>query len=177
MLYLGRLWWQKGLDIISDAWAAARSDEDWMLVLAGPDYRAYEQTLRARVERLGLKSSVLITGAIDSTLKGSLLSASECFILPSHSEGFSMSLLEAMAAGLPSIYTTNCNFPELASNNGGWEIQCNVESLTEIIRAVTKNTTDYNKSIGKNANNFGKNNYTSDRIAQDLLKLYKSLIN
>ena len=41
MLYLGRLWHGKGLDILPNAWMKAKriaEKHDWLLVVAGPDY-------------------------------------------------------------------------------------------------------------------------------------------
>jgi glycosyltransferase involved in cell wall biosynthesis len=44
---------------------------------------------------------VFLPGVFDEV--GELLNAADLFILPSHEEGMSMALLEAMAAGLPCI--------------------------------------------------------------------------
>src|SRR5207249_1306870 len=54
MLYVGRLWSGKGLDILPEAWAlSGGNSDDWTLVIAGPGYRGYEEKLRARIEQQG----------------------------------------------------------------------------------------------------------------------------
>jgi glycosyltransferase involved in cell wall biosynthesis len=175
MLYLGRLWSQKGLDILPEAWVEAQPDKDWLLVLAGPDYRGYEKNLRAGIDAQGLKSKVLLTGAVSGQLKTSLMTASECFVLPSHSEGFSMALLEAMAAGLPCIFTSECHFQELATCRGGWEIPLGKKYLSEVLHEVCKRSVFENNVTGLAAKALGREKYTSERVAGSLLNLYRSL--
>ena len=175
MLYLGRLWWQKGLDLLPEAWAAAHPDNDWLLVLAGPDYRGYKQELLNRINALGLKETILLTGPVDDELKQSLLNSSECLVLPSHSEGFSMALLEAMASGLPCVFTKECHFNELSACGGGWEIPLGIEPLTDVLRTVCQRLPEENRVTGEKARELGRMHYTSEFVAEQLMQLYRSL--
>ncbi|MEW6107755.1 MAG: glycosyltransferase [Nitrospirota bacterium] len=176
LLYLGRLWSEKGLDILSTAWAEANKlskfAKDWIFVIAGPDYKNYKSYLIDKIKDLGIKSQVLITGPVTGELKHSLFAAAEVFVLPSRSEGFSMALLEAIAAGLPVLYTTECNFPELAESGGGWEIPLReyelIASLSEIIRIHS----DTLRAIGEKGRALGLKNYTMEQISFQLLEMY-----
>lgn len=93
--YLGRLHPEKGLETLVGAFAQAfahRPDVHLVLVGSGP----LEGTLRARaVPRVHLLGEVP-HGA-------SLLPAFDAYVQPSLREGRSLSLLEAMAAGLPTV--------------------------------------------------------------------------
>jgi glycosyltransferase involved in cell wall biosynthesis len=60
-------------------------------------------TLQEQIRSLGIEGRALLLGPQDDI--PSLLSASDMYISASHREGMSMSLLEAMAAGLPTVTT------------------------------------------------------------------------
>jgi glycosyltransferase involved in cell wall biosynthesis len=173
MLYLGRLWWQKGLDILPEVWMEAQPDSDWMLVIAGPDYRSYRHKLDRKIKEVGSNSKILLAGLVADNLKRSLLAASECLILPSYGEGFSMALVEAMAAGLPCIFTKECHLPELASAGGGWEVAADKKHLVEIVEFVCRRSRAKNKASGDKGRELGYSKYTTDRIGKELLDLYR----
>lgn len=175
LLYLGRLWSGKGLDMLPDCWASVRRD-NWILVLAGPDYRDYRATLERRIAALGITNDVLFTGHLDGEQKRDLLQASDVFILPSHGEGFSMSVIEALAAGTPCILTTACNFPELAIAGGGWECKDDTSSLTSAISQATAMPPDALAAMGARARDLGVRHYTAEAVAQRLSDLYQRVI-
>ena len=179
LLFLGRLWHQKGLDLLIKSWSRiirGTGNKGWLLVIAGPDYRGYESHLRNLITSLSIEKNVLLTGYVGGPLKRSLLEASECFVLPSFSESFSMSILEAMAAGLPVLYTKNCNFPELAANGGGWEVEFGEKILLkELIKIVSQDPITL-AEVGKKGNRFGVNNYTLEHVALKLMELYHDAI-
>ncbi|MGW7058093.1 glycosyltransferase [Streptomyces sp. NPDC054904] len=95
---VGRLAFEKGVDLLLDAWAdAAPHHPDWTLRIHGAGIE--EESLRAHCASLGLDDSVEWMGSTDDVL-GALCGAS-VFAQASRAEGFPITLLEAMAAGLP----------------------------------------------------------------------------
>ncbi|MFN0020858.1 MAG: glycosyltransferase family 4 protein [Pirellulaceae bacterium] len=99
-VYTGRLHPDKGLlDLvnawrpIAERWPAARL---W-LVGEGPQ----REDLFHRISDVDLKYRICLPGAFDDT--EDVLQAADMFILPSYSEGMSLSLLEAMGAGIPVV--------------------------------------------------------------------------
>ncbi|MCX5013969.1 glycosyltransferase [Streptomyces sp. NBC_00555] len=95
---VGRLAFEKGVDLLLDAWAdAAPHHPDWVLRIYGAGLE--EPTLRAHCTALGLDDSVEWMGSTDDVL-GALRGAS-VFAQASRAEGFPITLLEAMAAGVP----------------------------------------------------------------------------
>ncbi|MEU8778426.1 glycosyltransferase [Streptomyces sp. NPDC048606] len=95
---IGRLAFEKGMDLLLDAWAdAVPHHPDWTLRIYGAGIE--EPALRAHCASLGLEESVEWMGSTDDVL-GALRGAS-VFAQASRAEGFPITLLEAMAAGLP----------------------------------------------------------------------------
>ncbi|MFE9930769.1 glycosyltransferase [Streptomyces sp. NPDC005533] len=95
---VGRLAFEKGVDLLLDAWAdAAPHHPDWVLRIYGAG--AEEEALRAHCTSLGLDDSVQWMGSTGDVL-GALRGAS-VFAQASRAEGFPITLLEAMAAGVP----------------------------------------------------------------------------
>ncbi|MEU2389778.1 glycosyltransferase [Streptomyces sp. NPDC007369] len=95
---VGRLAFEKGVDLLLDAWAeAAPQHPDWVLRIYGAGVE--EAVLRAHCTTLGIDDSVEWMGSTDDVL-GALRGAS-VFAQASRAEGFPITLLEAMAAGVP----------------------------------------------------------------------------
>jgi glycosyltransferase involved in cell wall biosynthesis len=69
--------------------------------------------LRLLADQLGLGASVRTPGWIDSATRARLLAAASVFVLPSYNEQMPMSLLEAMAAGVPVIATVVGAIPHM----------------------------------------------------------------
>jgi glycosyltransferase involved in cell wall biosynthesis len=135
LLFLGRIHPKKGLDLLLRAWAALRPDrKDWQLVIAGPDENSYLQEISDLVRNLELMEEVCFTGPVTGSIKNELLHSADLFVLPSYSEGFPMSLLEAMACGVPVMATRACNFPDITASGAGWECDAELSSLTKTLR-------------------------------------------
>ncbi|REE95870.1 glycosyltransferase [Thermomonospora umbrina] len=97
---VGRLSYEKGVDMALEAWAevgAARPGWRLRVYGSGPE----EGALRELAASLGVSGSVEFRGPT-ADVEAALAEAS-VFLLPSRQEGFPMSLLEAMACGLPSV--------------------------------------------------------------------------
>lgn len=97
---VGRLVPQKGFDLLLDAFArVAPRFPEWNLVIwgEGPDREALER----QRDRLGLSDRVAFPGV--SKTPGGWMESADAFVLSSRFEGWGIVLLEAMAAGIPSV--------------------------------------------------------------------------
>ncbi|MEI6176288.1 MAG: glycosyltransferase [Verrucomicrobiota bacterium] len=98
----------KGWDMLLRAFhRVEQADARTKLLLVGgldrPEERETAALLRSEIKRLGLEGKVRLTGDFEDV--ASLLRASDAFVMPSHSEGFSVALIEALEAGLPCLAT------------------------------------------------------------------------
>jgi glycosyltransferase involved in cell wall biosynthesis len=149
VLYLSRIHYKKGVDILVKAWAGTvKQFPDAHLVIAGPDFEGTRRVVEQLVREYSIGGKVTFTGPVFGDQKASLLSAASLFVLPSHSEGFSVAVLEALAAGIPAIITTGCNFPAVAASGSGWIISPNTDELEHALReALESNAADlHNRS-------------------------------
>ncbi len=92
----------RGHDEIIDAWPAIlgrRPDARLAIVGQGDDVKRLESKATA----LGLTGSVRFTGLVSESTLDAMLSKAGGFALPSRSEGFVLSYLRAMRAGLPCV--------------------------------------------------------------------------
>lgn len=99
-VFVGRLDHAKGVYDLLDAWTIVESRlplARLLLIGEGPEARGLKHAIHAR----NLDSSVLLPGSFPDI--NEILAAADVFVLPSHQEGMSLALLEAMAAGRPVI--------------------------------------------------------------------------
>jgi glycosyltransferase involved in cell wall biosynthesis len=114
LLFLGRLTWVKGVDVLIKAFKYVKDFElNLRLKLAGPSDPRYERCLRDLVESLHLKSSVDFLGPIHGDEKYRIIKCSRILVLPSFKEYTPSVLLEAQALGVPVIATRVGAVPEI----------------------------------------------------------------
>jgi glycosyltransferase involved in cell wall biosynthesis len=103
VLFLGDLLQRKGVYDLIAAWPqVTRAFPGARLVLAGT---GEVEEVRAAAVAAGVGDRVELPGWLDLEAKRRLLGEATLFVLPSYTEGVPISLLEAMAAGLPSVVT------------------------------------------------------------------------
>lgn len=91
-----------GVDVaISGFLGAARSDPSLHLAIAGDG--SLRPSLEALVKGSESADRIRFLGRLDSAALARLLVAADIYVSPSHTDGSSVTLLEAMASGLPSI--------------------------------------------------------------------------
>jgi glycosyltransferase involved in cell wall biosynthesis len=168
-LFLGRIHPKKGLQLLLPAWAGlgARSS-DWQLVVAGPDEGGYLSEIRSLARSLGLGDRVIFTGLVSGEVKTRLLYSADLFILPSYSEGFPMSVLEAWACGLSVLATRECNVGDISDAQAGWECDATLDSLGDGLRAALGASEAERNERGMNGRRLLGVRYSWPRIAREL---------
>jgi glycosyltransferase involved in cell wall biosynthesis len=110
-LFFGRLSWKKGIDTLLEAFARTTAGH---LIIAGTDDEGLSASLRKSLEPLGLTDRVqILSRTIEGADKYELFRSARLFVLPSRSENFGNSVLEALAAGLPAIVTPEVGAAEI----------------------------------------------------------------
>ncbi|QFU74470.1 glycosyltransferase family 4 protein [Halioglobus maricola] len=105
VLTVARLVPRKQVDVLIDAFAkVADLYPEWNLVIAG--YGEQEQELVRQASKLGVSEHVEFLGKTDQVYP--LYESASIFVLPSETEGFGLTLTEAMAHGLPAVGFADC---------------------------------------------------------------------
>ncbi len=99
VIAVGRYSWQKGFDLLLDAWCVVHSKyPEWRLDIYGGGDNGFYQKLAS--EKM-LSSVVTCHAAVSDILEKYVQSS--VFVLSSRYEGFGLVLVEAMSAGLPVV--------------------------------------------------------------------------
>ena len=105
--FTGRLVSYKGLPLLLRVWEQVQQADSQVLLLlvgsGGLDINNCEAELKEFVQARGLQHSVRFTGDVHNVHE--YLQASDIFVFPTEKEAFGISLIEAMACGLPVIAT------------------------------------------------------------------------
>ena len=176
-LFLGRIHPKKGVDLLIRAFHKLfQPPAHTHLIIAGPEEHAsYVGSLKQLVISLNIAHGVTFLGPIFGEEKKELLTGCDLFVLPSHDEGFSIAVLEAMACALPVIVTENCNFPEVERFQAGYVVP---HDLDKLVLAMSRVAVDEKKStqMGVNGRKLVLGSYQWDAIALRMLQIYRQII-
>lgn len=110
--FVGNVFVEKGwLELVRVLAKVSRSMTDVRLLVVGEGPTDYRATLENEAARLGVLSRIIWAGRRFDIPE--MLSALDLFVTASHDEAFSLSLLEAMAAGLAVVASAVGGLPEL----------------------------------------------------------------
>jgi glycosyltransferase involved in cell wall biosynthesis len=173
LLFLSRLHVKKGLDMLAQALADAWGTRpDWHLLVAGAEDGAGEPFVQ-QMKSLGLESHLTMVGHVAGEKAQEMWAAADAFILPSRSEGFSMSVLESLAASVPAVITTACHFPELAIHEGGLVCDPDVASIGRSLDRLKNEMTAADRSaMASRGRALAERDYTWASQARRLTQVY-----
>ncbi len=146
---------------------------DLQLWIVGDGHEA--SSLKALVTELGIGQSVQFFG--EQTTVGDWLTRADVFVLSSVSEGLPISILEAMAAGLPAIVTDVGGMPEVLSLSGAGKVvpAGKVDLLAQAITEFASRRRDL-KELGQKARSCYLQHFLPERMAEEYLNLYRSCL-
>jgi glycosyltransferase involved in cell wall biosynthesis len=175
VLFLGRLFPKKGLDLLIPAFARIATEQPGaVLLIAGHDAgTGYRQVVEGLIQRFGVGHNVRLLGELRSPRKFEVLRAADVFVLPSYSEGLPVAVLEAMACARPVVVTPGCNLPDVSAAQAGWTADATVDGVLDGLRAALASKNERLRR-GGNGRRLVTEKYTWDRIAHASIQLYQS---
>jgi glycosyltransferase involved in cell wall biosynthesis len=132
--------------------------------------------MKAFLSRHSNIHNIELLGPVYGEDKEALLRQSQFYVLPSFSEGFPTSVLEAMQHGLVPIISPGCNFPDVFDHGLGIRVETDVESIrTGLERAVAIEPAEFLGLAGR-SQAFIAEAYTYKTIAVRQADLYSRLL-
>src|SRR4051794_34969183 len=163
----------KNLRRLLEAHARVGSDERPLLVLPGYP-TPYEEELRGLARDLGIAGDVRFLGWLQAAELEGLYAVADCFVFTSQYEGFGMTVLEAMARGVPVACSRASAITEVA---GDAALLFDPESVNEILGAIRSLLGD--AALRARLSEAGRrraSEFSWDRTAKGTLDAYRSAL-
>lgn len=175
-IYIGRHVFYKNLETVIRAMALVANkipDAKLIVVGDGPMRNKWENLARY----LKLENNISFVGRVSHQEKVKLLKESQFLVMPSLIEGFGIVVIEAFACKIPVIASNVMPLPELVKDeeNGYLVPPFGIKEWYEKIIKLLENE-KLCERMGKKGRKLVEENYTIQKIAEDVLKMYNKVI-
>ena len=177
VLYLGRVEPRKGLDLTLTSFAAiAKEYPKAMLVLAGPEEDGYLRVLQRMAIDLDLEKRLIFTGYLGAPERLEAFADADIFMLTSYSENFGMSVVEAMAAGVPVVVSDRVGLADdIQHEQMGVVVPLDVEAIARHLRELLGNP-DQRQRLGQRAAQIVREKYAPRPVAEAMRDKFQQII-
>jgi len=181
LLYLGRIHPKKGIaELIVALSFCKRTFPDLkhklLVNIVGWGDHNYLRFLRDMVASLGLEEVVAFRGPAFNDDKAGYFSSADAFILPSHSEGLPMAVLEAWSYGLPVLMTRECNLATGFQADAAIPIELDPARLSASLVSLLKLDRSILEDMGRNGLLLTERQFTWDVIGKKYREMYLKVL-
>lgn len=178
ILFLSRIHVKKGINFLIEAVAVLKEDlKGYKVNIAGEGDETYINELKVLASRLGVADYIHFIGGVYGNRKWELFRDADLFVLPTHSENFGIVVAEALACGTPVMTTKGTPWSELETENCGWWTEVGTNPIVHALRVFLQLSTDDLEKMGHNGRKLVECKYSSKKVAEDMVTLYKKVIN
>ena len=178
LLYLGRIHPQKNIHFVIEALniLKAKHKNVFLFIVGAISDQEYYQYLKHTVSNYKLDLNVKFFPPVKRDEVKSWYSISDLMVLPSESEGLSMSIIESLYASLPVLVSSRvANYREIEADNAGIVVDPTQESVTEALRTILVNP-NLLKKLSQNARKSAENRYDINKVASLMIKAYEDVL-
>lgn len=148
---------------------------DWRLVIAGEGEPEYVAQLQGVVNAAGGAERVLFAGWLQGEQKRGTLRAASLFALPSHQENFGLSVVEAMACGVPVLISETVNLAdEVTAAGAGWVVSLDKREIETALYKALSGATE-RELRGQAARELVRQQYRWAAVGEQLAQLYANI--
>jgi glycosyltransferase involved in cell wall biosynthesis len=143
------------------------------LILAGSRGWLFDET-RALIDELHLSGHVRWIDSPPDHDLAALYAAASVFVLPSHYEGFGLTVLEAMACGAPCLISDRGSLPEIA---GGAAQEVDPDDVAELATAMARVLDDVQLQQQLRDKGLARvGDFSWERCARETLDVYRRVL-
>lgn len=177
VLFLGRLSYVKGMDLLAGAWPLVVRDAPTAhLVLAGADDEGLFQAFARKLSACGMGDTYTYVGIADAPRKAALLRTCSVLASPSISESFGMSIVEAMAEGKPVVVTEGVKIsPSIRTAGAGLVTRHEPRDVADAIVKILRDTS-LASSMGAAGKALVDDSYALPVVAQRMKDTFEDII-
>ena len=181
--YFARVAPEKGLHVLAEAYRLLRQREDFppaRLEAAGylaPEHKPYLEKIESEMREAGLADEFHYHGALEREAKLNFFQNVEVISVPTtYAEAKGLSVIEAMASGVPVVQPRHGSFPEMIERtNGGLLFEPeDAAGLAESIYSLWKNPEQANDLARQGAAGV-RRHYSVAQMAERALNVYSLL--
>ncbi|MCS3937293.1 poly(glycerol-phosphate) alpha-glucosyltransferase [Salinibacter ruber] len=172
LLFLGRLHPKKGLSELLAVWEKV-DPRGWHLAIIGWDDGGHEAALQDQAKERNLTDHVHFLGPQFGGEKEAAYHHADAFVLPSHSEGLPMTVLEAWSHRLPVLMTPACNLSEGVRAGAALSTESSVAEIEDSLRRLLSLSPKDRRAMGQNGRALVEQKYTWPQIARTMRKVYR----
>ena len=181
LLFVGRIYPVKGLMNLIKAWGmvkACRREEvkDWKLRIVGPDQAGHRAELEKLVRDLDLNDSIKFPGPKFGDELEDEYEKCDCLVLPSFTENFGATIVDALSHGKPCIASTYTPWQELSSRGCGWWVSNEPAKLASAIGEMIVMPNAERREMGERGRRLVEEKYTWDAVVMEMVKGYEGLV-
>lgn len=175
VLALGRIHEKKGLELLIDAFLEVTGQGDlseWRLVIAGDGEAKYMAQLTARAARQDPGKRVLFVGWLQGPARIEILRRAALVASPSRQENFGLSVVEALACGVPAVVSPHVNLAaEIVEAGAGWVTPLERPVLAGSLREVMRDEPERLRR-GMAGRELVRRRFTWPAVADQLIAVY-----
>lgn len=177
VLFLGRINFKKGLDLLIPAFSQViKAEPRARLAIVGPDNEGYGQKVRSWCREQGIEDKVSFVDHLGPDEVKQAYVDADVFVLPSYTENFGMTVVEAMASACPVVISDQVNiWREVQADGAGLVTGLEPREIADAICRVLADKEEA-KAMGLRGREAAKERYNWPRIVEQLNQVYEKAI-
>lgn len=177
ILFLGRLNFKKGLDLLVPAFAkVVREVPNACLAIVGPDNEGLGAKVRQWCRESGVEGNVRFVDHISPKEVRQAYADADVFVLTSYTENTGMTVVEAMACRCPVVISDQVNiWPLIRQAGAGIVVPLVVEQISEAL-LMSLHDREAAERMGRSGRALAKEQFSWESIGDQFDRVYEALV-